>query len=119
MFKRKRLTIPPEQVLRALHLLLARPDEESGSNKLSASERKAITEVSSAEWTWDRMQAEKASGYKIASHFAAFDQLNDATIVDRFRPLKFFESFQQSPKADGCMSKGSVEIWVTVHPFSR
>jgi len=90
VFKRKRLTIPPEQVLTALHLLPARPHERSGSNVFSAIEKDVITGAATTEWTWDRIQAEKASGYKIASHFAALDQLHDATMVDTFKPLQTF-----------------------------
>lgn len=90
VFKRKRLTVPPEEVLTGLHLLPARPDDGSASDARSASEKAATPGLSSTEWTWDRIQEEKAAGYKIASHFAALDQLNEATIIDRFKPLSIY-----------------------------
>ena len=114
VFKKGRLTIPPERVLRASGLLPPRPanqerppvsvapDTEATSNDAAftsvaanltpdnAGEVMAASltaqDAESDEWTWERVEKERQRGMKIAELYNGLDMLNEEFTGDE-RPV--------------------------------
>jgi len=80
VFKKGRLTLHPEIVLEASGLLPARPGgwatTAGPAPAVDASELSNVADEGS-EWTWKTVEAENATGLKLAESFAALDGLFD------------------------------------------
>ena len=102
VFKKGRLTIPPEEVLKTSELLPEKPNLEptppysetptvesasaeietaSTLRRLSGAEMvkiidKSLNPPSEEEWDWDRVEKERAKGMEIAVHMARLDDLH-------------------------------------------
>ena len=103
VFKRGRLTIPPETVLEHTALLPARPKDQerlsstssalgdhffsqkglrSNTQKENRPDSEAILEatmdenVHSNSWDWERVEAERSRGMEVAASMAALDRLD-------------------------------------------
>lgn len=93
--KKGRWTVPPERVLTNSGLLPPRPEEGedgaaangSANGAATAPEQSqpvdgsyvlpAVTPGDDGEWTWEKIEAERLRGLKLAEHFAELDGLHD------------------------------------------
>ena len=111
VFKKGRMTIPPEQVLQASELLPENPaneqsvpnsevategsssakvETESVMGKVSNTGVEALMDASSKPesgevWSWNRVEQERAKGMEIAIHMARLDDLH-GTFTGETRP---------------------------------
>ena len=109
VFKEGRLTVPPETLLQHSNLLPLKPaghetppaimSSSAGSSSVGLTAAMAAREIrTSAEqimdgaikplsdinsWTWERVEAERLKGMKIAELFAGLDELHNEFTADR------------------------------------